>query len=54
VAVEILEVDAGLPAQEARVVSLQLGNQRVTPIRRQAALDRRADDLQHQRVRQVA
>ena len=43
----------GLPAEEARVVLLQLGDQCFAAGRRQAAFHGRADDLQHQRIGQV-
>src|SRR6266545_3184072 len=43
----------GLPAEEVRVVLLQLGDQCFAAGRRQAALHRRTHDLQHQRIGQV-
>jgi hypothetical protein len=51
--IEVLEVVAGLPAEKARVVLPKLSDPRVAAVRWQAALDRRTDDLQHQRERQM-
>jgi len=53
VAVEVLEIQMGLLAEEVRVVLLQLGDECFAAGRRQAALHGRADDLQHQRIGQV-
>ena len=54
VAVEIGEIRACLPAEEARVVSPKFGYERIAPGRRKAALHRGTDHLEHQRVGQVS
>jgi hypothetical protein len=53
VAIQVLEVAAGVPAEEARIVVAKVGDQYVASLRWQAALHRRADDLQHERVGDV-
>jgi hypothetical protein len=52
-AIEVLEVAPCLTAEEARIVVAQVGDERVPPVRWQAAPHCRTDDLQHPGIRQV-